>query len=396
VRLEGSLDAFSLPDIFSLLSMTKKTGGLHLRHANRHGVIWLGDGLITGGASDLSRLSLGRRLAGSGHVADNHLSAAIEEVARNGDLAIARALRDSRAIDGGELHAVVCEHVVDTVFDLLRWPDGEFEFVLDEPNVDDVGVAREVDEVVTEARQRLETWNAIDVRIATPGSVPSLALDLADDPHLQCDEWELLALVDGRRTVGELVDIFGKGDYAVVVALAELVGRGLVRIDDTEGVAAMMRRQSLIASLEPTPGSEPSSGEQGTDTETTADVLSEAEAPADRRAEPRVNRGRRASDSTAAADVEPDAVDHVGDDRDAVVTAISRTPRRDRDAPPVTPERPEPFLPRREPDHPEPLRAVMTGGGGVAASPVPAEVIERDPSVNKSLLLRLIAGVRGL
>ena len=44
MRLEGSLDAFSLPDIFSLLSMTKKTGGLHLRRSGAHGVVWLGDG----------------------------------------------------------------------------------------------------------------------------------------------------------------------------------------------------------------------------------------------------------------------------------------------------------------------------------------------------------------
>ena len=48
MRLEGSLDAFSLPDIFSLLSMTKKTGGLHLRRADAHGAVWLADGQLTG------------------------------------------------------------------------------------------------------------------------------------------------------------------------------------------------------------------------------------------------------------------------------------------------------------------------------------------------------------
>ncbi len=31
MKLEGTLDAFSLPDIFQLLSFTKKTGTLHLR-----------------------------------------------------------------------------------------------------------------------------------------------------------------------------------------------------------------------------------------------------------------------------------------------------------------------------------------------------------------------------
>jgi hypothetical protein len=397
VRLEGSLDAFSLPDIFSLLSMTKKTGGLHLRRADAHGVLWLGDGLITGGASDLARLSLGRRLAGSGHVADNNLSAAIDEVARNGDLAIARALRDSRAIDSGELHTVVYEHIIDTVFDLMRWSDGEFEFVVDEPNVDDVGVAREVEEIVTEARQRLDIWNAIDDRIADPSTVLSLTLDLADDPQVQRDEWELLALIDGRRTVGELVDIFGRGEYAVVVALAELVGRGLVRTDDTEGVAAMVRRQNLVAALEPEYGSTPSTPDANSKTRGETNEVAEPGQSVDRRTEPRVNRGRRAGDGSRTPAPETTEQDEATDtdEQVAAVSSIPRSPRRPRDSAPVTPERPEPFLPSRGPDHPEPLAAVMAGGGAAPAA-MPAASIERDPSVNKSLLLRLIAGVRGL
>jgi hypothetical protein len=38
----------------------------------------------------------------------------------------------------------------------------------------------------------------------------------------------------------------------------------------------------------------------------------------------------------------------------------------------------------------------VAAAGGAAAAPAAATYIERDPSVNKSLLLRLIAGVRGL
>jgi hypothetical protein len=346
-----------LPDIFSLLSMTKKTGGLHLRRADGHGVVWLRDGLITGGASNLAMLSLGRRLAGSGLIADSHLTAAVDEVARSGESGLARALRDSRAIDEGDLHTVVCEHIIDTVFDLMRWPDGEFEFVIDEANVDDVGVAREVEEIVTEARLRLDNWTGIDERVATSTTVLSLALDLGEDPQLQRDEWELVALIDGRRTVGDLVTICGRGEYAVVVALAELVGRGLVRADDSEGVAAMVRRQQLVASLE-------------------ADTVVDA-----------AMAGRPVVSSTAEK-AEPNS--------EVATISSRRAGGATRGAARVTPERSEPFLPDREPDHPEPMPAAMGGGLATSAAPLPSGAIERDPSVNKSLLLRLIAGVRGL
>jgi hypothetical protein len=364
VRLEGSLDAFSLSDIFSLLSMTKKTGGLHLRRPGAHGAVWLSDGLITGGASELSRLSLARRLAGMGQVAENDLSAAVEEMKRSEDVGIARALRDSRAIDEAELHNLVREHIVDTVFDLMRWPDGVFEFVIDEANIDDVGVTREVDEVVTEARRRLDIWAAIDERLANPQAVVSLALDLDDEPQLQRDEWEMVALVDGRRTIGDLVGICGRGEYSVVVALAELVNRGVVRPDDPEGVAAMLRRQALIAALETT---------------SSVDVVTAVP-------EATTEHSRRAGDNGGPPD----------SDGRSSVTELSSVVRSGRELP-VTPQRPEPFLPEREPDHPEPMVAAVAGAGGVVgSSAVPAGLIERDPSVNKSLLLRLIAGVRGL
>jgi len=60
----------------------------------------------------------------------------------------------------------------------------------------------------------------------------------------------------------------------------------------------------------------------------------------------------------------------------------------------VTPQRPEPVLPARQPDFPEPAVPMAMAAG--AGTPMPAPAIERDPNVNKSLLLRLIAGVRGL
>jgi hypothetical protein len=364
VKLEGSLDAFSLPDIFALLSMTKKTGGLHLRRDGAHGVVWLTTGALTGGASDVTRQALARRLIGSGHVSDDALQASIEQAAADDTVGVARAVQQAGAIDEGVLHDMVSEHIVDTVFDLLRWSDGEFAFAVDESNPDDVGVSRQVDEVVAEARRRLESWGTVAATIPSPQTVLSLATTPPDDPQLSRDEWALLALIDGQRTVGEVVALCGRGDYNVVSALADLVNRGLLRAGDGEdGVQALLRRHSLLARLE-----------------TSAPAAPEAPEPL----------------ATAPAEEPGPAEEPV-----APVTSISgpRVPSQPADREEgVTPKRPEPFLPKRQPDHPEPIPAKVaaTAGGAAAAAAAPSPLIERDPSVNKSLLLRLIAGVRGL
>src|SRR3954462_11801505 len=232
--------------------MTKKTGGLHLHRDGAHGVVWLTTGALTGGASDVNRQALARRLIGSGQGSDEALQVAIDQAAADDTIGVARAVQQSGALDEGVLHDMVAEHIVDTVFDLLRWPDGAFALAVDETNPDDVGVSRQVEDIVTEARRRLESWGNVAAAIPSPQTVLGLAVSPPDDPQLSRDEWALLALIDGQRTVGDVVALCGRGDYNVVSALADLVNRGLLRSGDGEdGVQALLRRHSLLARLEP-------------------------------------------------------------------------------------------------------------------------------------------------
>jgi hypothetical protein len=370
MRLEGTLDAFSLPDIFQLLSYTKKTGTLHLRRESAHGVVHLRDGAVTGARSDVRRQALGRRIVGAGVVGDAALAEAVARVQGDASCGLARALAEQGSLSEDFARALAAEQATDAVFDLLRWPDGEFAFVVDEGDPDDLGATVAVEDVVAEGQRRMQTW--AEAEMPAPDAVISLAPAPPAEPAMTRDEWSLLSLVDGRRTVADLVTLSGRGEYVVVSALAGLVDRGLLTVgESSEDVA---RRQELLSALEgvPAPAAAPT-------------PPAAAAAPA----APQTQR--------AAAAVAP--------------------PRAQ-----VIPERPEPFTPPRQPDHAEPPVAspsyarvstpaqrptVASSSVGavhgatamqpsVESAPAASAYIERDPSVNKSLLLRLIAGVRGL
>ncbi len=365
MRLEGTLDAFSLPDIFQLLSFTKKTGTLHLRRDHAHGAVHLREGAVTGARADVARQELGRRLLGSGLVDDEALAAAAEELATDGTLSLAQLLAEKGGLDVEQVRAVAAEQATDAVFSLLRWADGEFAFVVDESDPDDLGASVPVDQVVAEGQRRLAAWAELVEQVPAPDSVVTVNPVPASDPSASRDEWALLSMVDGKRTVADLVNISGRGEYAVVSALAGLVSRGLLVVGASGG-DQVVRRQSLLAALEGRPVAEP---------------------PA------------------------------------APVPAQAAAPSIPAPTPPVIPERPEPFTPPRKPEHAEeapayarasagtgaPSSRTTTAGGGSGhgsvqgatalqpdADPAASSLIERDPSVNKSLLLRLIAGVRGL
>ena len=359
MTLEGSLDAFSLPDIFQLLSFTKKSGALHINGPSTKGVVHFATGSVTGAASDVSRQSLARRLVGSGLLDDTQLSMAIDAVKADPATGLGKAVHDAGAIDDGVLHEIVTEQATDAVFDLLRWTRGDFAFHADEANPDDLGVSLNVEEVITEGRKRLEEWDTLTKAVPAPDAVVSVALTPPDgDNALSAEEWALVALADGHRTVAELVRLTGRGEFATVRTLAALVDRKLVSIrrgdaDADDSVAALVRRQAELSALEGRP-------------EPVREVREVREEP------------------KAPAAAKPETV------------------------PDVVPQRPEPIVSRR-PEFPEervevpgarrPSAPVVTtetdGTAAVATETVPA-LIGHDPSVNKSLLLRLIAGVRGL
>jgi hypothetical protein len=449
MKLEGSLDAFSLPDIFQLLSFTKKSGGLHLAHDRADGVVFFAGGQVTGASADSSRQPLARRIVGTGAVSDEALVAAVEAVAAGEGIGVVRALLDAGAVDADLLRQAAQEQATDAIFDLLRWHDGDFAFVLDEVNPDEVGVSVSVEAVLADAEARRATWESVSQVVPTPQAVLVMPVVLAAEPAVSREEWSLLALVDGRRSVSELVDLTGSGQYAVVSTLASLVQRGLleVREEDQAGsaedhVTVVLRRQQLLSPLEAfTPVVVPAVPAEDVRPEEPAPAAPPAEPPVAHVAEPHQPTGDSppAEDHTDVPAPGPEPVDAGPDEELELVPASARAQQPSAEsaesagqpqmlggahvAQDVVPPRPEPFLPKRQADFDEvgapvarptaPVVAADGSGGGAhvgagsgvgdvvgatatAPDPAAASVIERDPNVNRSLMLRLIAGVRGL
>ena len=429
MKLEGSLDAFSLPDVFQLLSLTKKSGGLHLTNGEATGMVYFAGGSITGAVSDVERQALARRLVGLGAADDSSLRRAVERATTDGS-GVARALLQAGAVDAGLVQRLAHEQAVDAVFDLLRWPNGDFSFGMGDDNPDDVGLSVSAEHVVSEATSRREAWDSLSRLIPSPDVVLTMPVVLPEETSLNPDEWALLALIDGVRSVGEIVDVSGSGQYSVVSTLAALIQRGLLVLRDEETpdhVALVRRRQQLLAALEAAPASEETTPE-----EPVAPTAS-AEGPAGHLQPGAVVPGAPTATAPGVPQAAPVPHEQPTGVRaaPAAAAAAAASPgllRGAHDPNGIVPPRPEPFLPKRDVDHPEPGRApgfsvpagagaggsagpstvgglssggvsgVSSGAAGVAAAALPAGegAIERDPTVNRSLMLRLIAGVRGL
>ena len=238
--LEGRLGDFTLPDILRLLAFTAKTGRLWVGDDGVQARVDVLDGQLRDASADSGRLGLARRLLGQDIVDSDTLEEALSglEVLPT-DLQLARRLVEQDALDAGHLADLVREQVIDALFDLLRWTDGGFRFeatALDDHGPSVLDLALPVDDVLEEVTARIEVHAEIEARTGGADAIATISrpgnenIEVALSP----EAWTMLALVDGSRTVGELVELSGQGDYHTRQTLVSLVDQGIVTIGDPD------------------------------------------------------------------------------------------------------------------------------------------------------------------
>jgi hypothetical protein len=248
--LAGDLEEFTLPDILRFLASACKTGRLALQRAGGAGRIDLTDGRVREASADADRLAIARRLLGAGLVSTDDLT----DVLRGGDslpsdLELARSLGQAGLVESGTLAEVVREQSLDAVSDLLRWEEGSFRFEGGTPDLRGeqvLDLTVPVDELLAEAHARLGSWRSAAERTGDADGVVTIARPRGERTQVSLppDGWWLLSLVDGRRTVADLAQLSGQGDYRTRRTLVALIDEGFV---DVGGLAGPSQVERLLA-----------------------------------------------------------------------------------------------------------------------------------------------------
>lgn len=258
--LSGTLDAFGLPDVFQLLAMTKKSGILRLSSNGQDGRVEFRRGEIAYAVSDTRRMPLAARLLGGGLVNDSQLRQLVA-AQRGGAAALSTALLDEGVLDEETFDIFVREQIQDAVFELMRLQEGSFAFDgQDDEAVGDEAVRLTVttEDLVTEGTRRLQAWSEIQDHVVSSEAVVTIAPQPPSDSvqvSMDAEQWRLLTFVDGRRTVRDLVDLTGQGEWTTCQVIAGLVVAGLVEVVDPAaggrtGVSELVARHDLLRRLE--------------------------------------------------------------------------------------------------------------------------------------------------
>lgn len=369
--LEGDLSDFTLPDILRLLAFTAKTGRLHIEGDRFHGRVDLVEGRVRDASADAKHLPLARRLLGLGHAEGDTLVSVLKGRDRlPTDLELARELVGDHGFEPGLVASLLREQTVDAVFDLLRWERGSFRFEMrTDADTSPPDLDLKVDDLLAEADQRLDEWPGIEERTGAGNAVVTIARPSGGTLDIDPEGWALLALVDGHRTVDDLVSLSGRGQFETRRTLGQLVDAGVVAVGDAGRGGAIEKLISDHRSLE------------------RAESALQAFTSTERSGEPRRGGGHApAPSSPAESAAEP-----------AAASAPRTAPSWGDDAPVEPPAADAPGAPNLAGETPAGTDEPGDGrGGDNLRMRVRSDRLTTDPNIDADLVSRLIDGVEGL
>jgi tetratricopeptide (TPR) repeat protein len=228
MAIKGNLREASLPDVLQLLAMGQKTGCLALTDRSNFGYIFFDRGRITYASIVNRRDRLGDLLVKNGLLKASDLAAGIEEQGRDPTSRLGEILIRRDAITREQLEQYIRVQIEEAVYYLFTWTQGTFNFEAEQrPDEGALLVSINPENLLLEGARRIDEWSLIEKKIPSLDLIfdldrarPLDALELSDEQR------KIASLVDGRRSVQELIEESGMVEFDVGKALFGLIQAG--------------------------------------------------------------------------------------------------------------------------------------------------------------------------
>lgn len=230
--LTGNLKTVSFPDVLQLLSSGKKVGILTITSGTRNKEIAFRDGnIIYASSVNTNEDLLGNLLLKRGKISKKDLERAIALHKQTGR-ALGATLIDMDLFDREEVGDCLRMQIEEIVYNLFSWGEGEFTFAEGAaPQKAPYLVNLPTMNIIMEGTRRIDEW--IEIQKVLPPNDILLRVKVApkinsDQVILTLDEFKTLSIINGERTLPDLIAVSSIGEFPTCRALYKLIVSGLV------------------------------------------------------------------------------------------------------------------------------------------------------------------------
>ena len=231
--LQGNIERFTLPEVFQLIASSRKSGTLGIQKDDSIVMVYFKDGNVIYGYGPRQTFHLGQLLKERGVISAQQLEEAIgvqaktENSRRLGEILVSR-----RFIDRTDLERVIKKQIEELLYSLLGWQAGSFKFYENQfPTDEEITVNLSVENVILEGLRRIDEMNMVKETLPDLDAVYTISASQSGRERavtLQAAEWNVMALVDGRRSVNEICKVSPIDRNQTLKKLAQLKLSGII------------------------------------------------------------------------------------------------------------------------------------------------------------------------
>jgi len=246
MALEGSIKDFGVADILQLISQQQKTGVLLVERHDVAVEIYFSAGAIIETKSSEQTARLGELLVKSGMVAADVLKRKMTRAQETFE-PIGPVLLREGLLRKEDLERIFLTQIYETFYTILQWREGTYRFipqnVKPDPHAPDVPG---LESILLDVLRMIDEWPDIQAAIHSFANVFGVVPG-ATDENLDEDEAVVFHVIDGKKTVREIIDCSIAGRFATCKIIVGLLEQGRIRMigerTDTGRVGVLNKRR---------------------------------------------------------------------------------------------------------------------------------------------------------
>lgn len=235
--LQGKIGKFTIPEIFQFIAGGSKTGTLGIQSDDNIVMVYFSKGRITYAYGPRQSGHIGQILNDAGRISADQLEDAVSyqsgcEVTKR----LGQILVEKGYVTQDELNKAIKRQVEELIYSLLLWETGSFKFYENQyPTNEEITIDLSVENVILEGLRRMDEINRFREALPDydiPLKICETASEQGKDISLTPEEWNLLAIIDGRHNIRQLIDTTRQPEIEVLERLAALKLAGLITVTD--------------------------------------------------------------------------------------------------------------------------------------------------------------------
>ncbi len=230
MNLNGDFEGLTLSSILQLLGNDQKTGVLTVSRDKEESQVFFEQGTIIYASASLKEARLGFLMRNDGIISAKQLQKCFA-LGRENKMHLGKILVDKGYISLDILKKYITKQVEAILYNLLFWKKGRFEYKDAKLNLKDMIVTQlNPMKLILEASRRIDELSVLKECIPSDNLVFQMSgkVQSKEEIKLNANEWRILSLVDGTRSVHQIIKQSNYDEFAVYKILFSMISSGLI------------------------------------------------------------------------------------------------------------------------------------------------------------------------